>query len=304
MSLPANHPGRPGWPGSPSTWVSDWPRRSCSSPGSSRTPRCRRSLGAWDGRGSTRGSPRSTGRSLWNVALFALFGFVHSFFAQVGVQARVRAEGPRAGDPVLFPRGDRHRATARDGHVAADRSACLAAAGLGAGRCGDGRRHLRGAGGGDPLAGRPAGVLRVHRLVTALRPRLGLGPDRRHARAANYRDLWMRPAPGLHRVAGDVPPRADPVARPVHPVPRGAGVPGDRHPGRGAQADPIVRQRLRRVPPARTRAPAGRVRERQPGRVNARTGDGTHIGAGRPARDAAVPTTARDQEGGASCIDR
>lgn len=34
------------------------------------------------------------GRSLWNVGLFALFGFVHSFLAQVGVQARVRAVVP------------------------------------------------------------------------------------------------------------------------------------------------------------------------------------------------------------------
>ncbi len=34
------------------------------------------------------------GRSLWNVGLFALFGFLHSFFAQVGVQSRVRAVVP------------------------------------------------------------------------------------------------------------------------------------------------------------------------------------------------------------------
>lgn len=31
------------------------------------------------------------GRCLWNAGLFVLFGFAHSFFAQVGVQARVRA---------------------------------------------------------------------------------------------------------------------------------------------------------------------------------------------------------------------
>src|SRR4051812_46011699 len=30
------------------------------------------------------------GRSLWDVGLFAAFGFLHSAFAQVGVQARVR----------------------------------------------------------------------------------------------------------------------------------------------------------------------------------------------------------------------
>src|SRR4051812_47047912 len=34
------------------------------------------------------------GRSLWNGGLFALFGFAHSFFAQVGVQDRVRAVVP------------------------------------------------------------------------------------------------------------------------------------------------------------------------------------------------------------------
>lgn len=33
-------------------------------------------------------------RSLWNVGLFALFGVLHSTFAQVGVQARVRALVP------------------------------------------------------------------------------------------------------------------------------------------------------------------------------------------------------------------
>lgn len=40
------------------------------------------------------GIASSAGRSLWNVGLFALFGFLHSFFAQVGVQERVRATVP------------------------------------------------------------------------------------------------------------------------------------------------------------------------------------------------------------------
>jgi protein-S-isoprenylcysteine O-methyltransferase Ste14 len=40
------------------------------------------------------GIDSAAGRSIWDVGLFALFGFIQSFFAQVGVQERVQAVVP------------------------------------------------------------------------------------------------------------------------------------------------------------------------------------------------------------------
>jgi methanethiol S-methyltransferase len=42
------------------------------------------------------------GRSLWNVGLFALFGFTHSFLAQVGVQAWLRTVVPASATRSFF----------------------------------------------------------------------------------------------------------------------------------------------------------------------------------------------------------
>ncbi|QEH31807.1 hypothetical protein OJF2_02720 [Aquisphaera giovannonii] len=42
------------------------------------------------------------GRVLWDVGLFGMFGFLHSFFAQVGVQATVRAMVPAAAIRSFF----------------------------------------------------------------------------------------------------------------------------------------------------------------------------------------------------------